>query len=147
MKKSLKDVGLTEGMDPDLCNDRMQRSTHWTNQPNCRASHCEFTTLLNKCFVTSTEMMWCLPLLHFRPAFYRNAPVSLVKCKRNKTVPEVLSATRPRPAINVPYLFCSLSKKKKKKSKNQKHLNSQPSTYVFGLMYRAIDGKCDYCDY
>ena len=62
--------------------------------------------------------MWCLPLLHFRPAFYRNAPVSLVKCKRNKTVPEVLSATRPRPAINVPYLFCSLSKKKKKKIKN-----------------------------
>ena len=81
--------------------------------------------------------MWCLPLLHFRPAFYRYAPVSLVKCKRNKTVPEVLSATRPRPAINVPYLFCSLSKKKKKISKTQKHLNSQPSTYVSGWTARS----------
>ena len=126
----------------------MQRSIHWTNQPNCRASHYEFTTLLNKCFVTSTEMMWCLPLLHFRPAFYRNAPVSLVKCKRKKLCQR--SWVRPdqdRQLMYRTYFVPSPKKKKKKNSLTQKHLNSQPSTYVFVLMYRAIDGKCVYCDY
>ena len=111
MKKSLKDVGLTEGMElwplqwPD-----------WTNEPNCRASHCEYTTLLNKCFVTSTEMMWCLPLLHFRPAFYRNAPVSLVKCKRKKLCQR--SWVRPDQDRQLTYRTYFVPSPKKKKIKN-----------------------------